>query len=278
MFYKIEKRFTGFDLKLIALILMFLDHIHYIFEFTGKVPILFSQLGRLSGGLFLFTMVEGYYHTSNKKKYFTRIYIMSVFMAIVKYFIQYKGNLIRPDGFYPINGIFQTFAILIVMFKGIDLIREGKKAKGTGLFFLPYLASLTSALILSIIPIHIGEKLFNFITIFLPSPFMVEGGLYVIIGALILYIFRENRKKQALYFFVFEVAWMIILPIKFIENISLRSMFTDYYEWMGAFAIIFMLMYNEEKGRSMKKLFYIFYPAHIYILYLISYIFYNSLV
>ena len=42
----------------------------------------------------------------------------------------------------------------------------------------------------------------------------------------------------------------------------LNLMFTQYYEWMGAFALIFMFLYNGEKGKSMKSLFYIFYPKN----------------
>jgi hypothetical protein len=47
----IRKGLTGFDLKYLALIFMVLDHIHYFFEFTGKVPIWFSWLGRLVANL-----------------------------------------------------------------------------------------------------------------------------------------------------------------------------------------------------------------------------------
>ena len=57
----LKKGLTGFDLKTIALVLMVLDHIHYFFEFTGKVPLVFTWLGRLSAPLFLFCVVEGIY-------------------------------------------------------------------------------------------------------------------------------------------------------------------------------------------------------------------------
>ena len=52
-------------LKWIALGLMVLDHIHYMFAYTGLVPEWFSMLGRLSAPLFLFCLAEGFAHTGN---------------------------------------------------------------------------------------------------------------------------------------------------------------------------------------------------------------------
>lgn len=49
---KTKKNFrglSGLDLKCLAMVLMVLDHLHYFFEFTGRIPLFFSQLGRLSG-------------------------------------------------------------------------------------------------------------------------------------------------------------------------------------------------------------------------------------
>ena len=39
------KGLSGFALKYLAMALMVLDHIEYFFAYTGKVPLLFSQLG-----------------------------------------------------------------------------------------------------------------------------------------------------------------------------------------------------------------------------------------
>lgn len=275
-----KKGLTGFQIKFLALIFMLLDHIHYFFEFTGKVPVAFSWIGRLAGELFLFTMVEGYTHTSNKKKYFKRIYLMSVFMGLVKCLIQIFPKLQRGDGFYPQNGIFSTFVILIIMFRGIDCIREKKLFKGIGLILSPFIASyalifIFQLLILPIMPIETANNIYIIISTFIPSPFLVEGGLYVILTGVILYVFKENKKLQGVFFAIFVLAWMVGIPLIYIRPISLKLMFTDYYEWMAVFAVIFMFLYNGEKGKSMKKLFYIFYPAHIYILYVLSVLLYN---
>ena len=39
-----QKGLSGFALKYLAMALMVLDHIHYFFAFTGKIPVFFSML------------------------------------------------------------------------------------------------------------------------------------------------------------------------------------------------------------------------------------------
>lgn len=268
---EVKKGLTGFQIKLIALVFMLLDHIYYFFEFTGKVPLVFSWIGRLAGGLFLFTMVEGYSHTSNKKKYFSRIYFLSVAMGVLRYFFELIPRLQRGDGFFPMNGILSTFAVLIVMFRGIDYLKEKKILRGLllliVLFIPPYFMLL--------MPSTLQPFMLFLIYTVLPSPMWVEGGLFLIISGLIMYIFRGNRKLQYTLYALFILAWMVGIPLMYLRPISLKMMFIHYYEWMGVFAIIFMCLYNGEKGRAMKKLFYAFYPAHIYILYGLSILLYN---
>lgn len=54
-------------------------------------------------------------------------------------------------------------------------------------------------------------------------------------------------------------------------GMTFSNLFTTNYEWMMIFSIIPIMLYNGERGRGSKYFFYLFYPAHIYILYLISY-------
>ncbi|MFR2158013.1 MAG: TraX family protein [Evtepia gabavorous] len=61
---------TDTALKGIAVVSMVLDHIYYFFGYTGCIPTWCSMVGRLAAPLFLFCLVEGFVHTSNRKKYF----------------------------------------------------------------------------------------------------------------------------------------------------------------------------------------------------------------
>ncbi len=47
----IQKGFSGFSLKIIALVLMTMDHMHEFLASTG-IPIWFNWIGRLSAPLF----------------------------------------------------------------------------------------------------------------------------------------------------------------------------------------------------------------------------------
>ena len=38
---------SGFQLKYIALITMVFDHIHYFFDYTGKIPIWFAMIKKI---------------------------------------------------------------------------------------------------------------------------------------------------------------------------------------------------------------------------------------
>ena len=123
---------TETGLKWIALVTMVMDHIHYFFGFTGMIPEWFSMVGRLGAPLFLFCLVEGFTHTHSRKKYFAKVYILSAAMSALLFLMAFGGILVRPDGFYPGNGMMTTFAVLMVIWQGIDWLGQKKIRPGGG--------------------------------------------------------------------------------------------------------------------------------------------------
>lgn len=102
----------------------------------------------------------------------------------------------------------------------------------------------------------------------------MDGGTLFIIQGVLMYLLRKHRKLQVCVFCALEIVIYIIIPIAFMPGITIKFLFTDAYEWMGIAAAIFMLIYNGERGKGSKKLFYWFYPLHIYGLCALSYIIY----
>ena len=82
--------------------------------------------GAAGSALFLFCLVEGFTHTHSRKKYFAKVYILSAAMSALLFLMAFGGILVRPDGFYPGNGMMTTFAVLMVIWQGIDWLGQKK--------------------------------------------------------------------------------------------------------------------------------------------------------
>lgn len=264
---------SDFALKYLAMVLMILDHIHYFFEFTGKVPILFTWLGRLSAPLFLFCVIQGFTHTHDRKKYFLRIYLLSAAMGTVMFsFFNLASGLVRPDGFYPQNQMLATFAILLVILQGIDWCKQKKWGQGLCFIIFPIILPYLFAFLFQTVT-GTGAFILNLLAFtFLPlHTAIMDGGTFTIIMGIVLYLTNNKPKLQAVCYVITVILIDIVFILTIAPGLTLRSFFFEAYQWMEIFAVIFMLCYNGKKGKGSKKLFYWFYPAHIYVLYFLSF-------
>jgi len=270
MYLSENKGLDATQLKLIAMILMVLDHIYEFFSYTNLIPIWFTWLGRLVFPIFMFTMAEGFYYTKSREKYILRLYIGSALMGIINYLL--VDIFPRPDNFPIINNIFGTFFLTAFYLYFIEKIKENTKLEksitlSVFMMFIPILLSSFPSLITAALynfGISIPYGLYVLFNGVFPSLIFVEGGPFLILLGIIMYYLRHNRIKQVIIYVV--ICLLLFTGGKFdIENLIYIN-----YQWMMGFSAIFMLMYNGNKGKGYKYLFYCFYPAHIYILYILS--------
>lgn len=262
----IKRGITSFQLKLTGIILMVFDHIGEFFSFLGA-PVWFHWLGRLVAPMFLFTSSEGYIHTRNKKKY--------LFRLLVGFWIMNIGNMIVNRYFsigntVVVNNIFGTLFLGVLYMYFIDLFTAGIKEKKTtkimgsvALMLIPVV--LTAVILVAMSQVGDNQSLFNVALILMntvPIPVLVEGGPLFIILAVLFYVFHGKKGMQ--------VASLILIAI-IAYFAGSGNPFTENYQWMMCLASIPIILYNGEKGRGMRNFFYFFYPAHIYILFFISY-------
>lgn len=264
---------TSSDLKWIALGLMVLDHIHYIFGFTGWVPEWFSMLGRLSAPLFLFCLAEGFRHTHDRRRYFAKVYGIHLLMSGLLFLMMYGVLPVRPDGFYPMNGMMTSFVILMVVFQGIDWLGEKRWLPGLTAVVLPLAWPILAGLLMRGVPALQMPLLalgYTLLPMWNSNP---DASISVIATGVLLYAFRRNRRVQAGAFVAGTMVFSFLLPLLLLfqsPEFHWTMMFTTAYEWYGALAVALMLCYNGERGRGPKAFFYAFYPAHVYILYALS--------
>lgn len=170
---------TQNGLKLLALSLMLLDHIHYFFGFTGAIPLLFTWLGRLSAPLFLFCLVEGWAHTHSKKRYFLRIWLLGAAMGAVQYACILLPGLQRADGFFPQNAMLSTFTLILVMLWGADFVRSRKFLRGLLLLAAPIAWPYFAIYLLApLLGKHQGILGLLFYTVLPSTSVILDGSLY----------------------------------------------------------------------------------------------------
>ena len=268
---------SGFQLKYIALIAMVFDHIHYFCDYTGKIPIWFAMIGRLAAPLFLFSVIEGFIHTRNRKKYFLKIYVLAILMGLIQFgFYNFLHPLVRPDGFFPKNMMLSSFAILLVALQGIAWIQEKKYLKGIPTLLFPLMLPwLMLLLYLSGQDKPIFTLFINLLnyTVLPTHTSISDGGTWLLLTGIAMYLCHKNLKKEVLAFVTVSLVWVLMGIV--LSRPSFQDLMFRYIEWMEIFAAPLMLCYNGQRGKGSKYLFYVFYPTHIYLLYALSVLLYR---
>ena len=73
------------------------------------------------------------------------------------------------------------------------------------------------------------------------------------------YYCRNNKRALAIFYTVFLG---IVLALQCLAAFDWEVVASVFFMWL---ALPFLLQYNGKRGRGMKYLFYLYYPAHVYI-------------
>lgn len=221
------------------------------------------MVGRLVFPMFLFTAAESFHYTRNKRKYLQRLLFASWGMTVFTFSLE---QLIPNKNVVLMNNAFSTFFIAGLYMMFWDWFLEGIKTRNATQIiksilccFIPILCAFPLVLVGVLssnenIPFFVIQLLVA-ISMLVPNILAVEGGFGLVLLGVLFYIFRKNRIMQILVLLILSV-------LIYIAGNNIQSI-------MGLSAIP-ILLYNGKRGYGMKNFFYIFYPAHIGILYIIS--------
>ncbi len=238
------KCLTSNNLKMIAIVTMFCDHLYK--------SILISQpwltyVGRLAFPIFAFLIAEGYDRTKDFKGYIKRLFIYAL-ISEIPYNLMF-GSPIYLGG---ANVLF-TFLIALLVIRAID--QSWKKNKFLGIF-------------IGIVTIIAGFLVSSIIF----TDYYGPGFLMVVC----FWIFSKIK-----FGWIFQTLSLIYINWKLIAGECFTLMIAGHELWIPyqAIAILSMLpilMYNGELGKggkTFKNFAYIFYPAHMAILAILMMIF-----
>lgn len=234
---------TRNTLKIIACVTMLIDHIGVI---LFPDILILRLIGRTAMPLFAFFIGEGCIHTRNRKKYFLQLFILGLICQcayIAESLITKSGN-----GLYL--NILLTFSCSVILcccllnFLEAREKNENKKAIISGALFLVLSAMIY---LISTLPSKIGIPLtfdYGFGGIILP----------------IFVLFSKDKKGKLLSFSL----GLILMVFTLNYSNSLLSL-------CSFIPLILLFFYNGKNGKTaLKWSFYLFYPLHLAILYLIS--------
>lgn len=226
------KKLSSFILKIIAIITMLLDHIYTYIGGTGiDIPIWFGYLGKIAAPIFFYLIVEGFFHTRNRKKYLFRLASFGVVMVCI--------DKILGIG----NNIFLSLSLAVVL-----------------MMFLEKIKDINANKIVMIIGAIVTSSLFLF----------TEASIYGLVMVIIFYLFRNKKVIMSILYGIFSLS-PVLMAIG--TGNMYEQLFLFDYQWMMIFALPFILMYNGRlglKNKFTKWMFYIFYPAHLILIVLLT--------
>lgn len=221
---------TNNQLKIIAMVSMALDHIGLLF--FPDVAI-FRILGRIAFPIFAYMIAEGCRYTKNRAKYLGMIAGMGFVFQIV-YFVAMQSLY---------QGILVTFSLAIIAIYSIDGIVKSKKIWGR----LAALAGLAFVAAFVVILPHVLSG----------TDFDIDYGVWGILLPILVYFMPSRAWKfvgVSLLLLARAIYYTVVVPIPL--------------QWWSLLTIPLLALYNGERGKAkMKYVFYIFYPAHLVILY-----------
>lgn len=220
------------QIKLIAIIAMTIDHFTWL-VFPGCQKIWWVMglhvIGRLTAPIMWFFIAEGFHYTKSVKKYISRLF---VFAVISHFAYNFAGGI----PFIP-NGIFNMTSVMWSLAWSVVLIV---------IFTTEYSAQWAKTVLTILICL-----------ITFPSDWSTIAAMCPVF----LYLHRDSFKKQAFTILIWTAMYSTVYFIFMDKPYGILQMCT-------MLSVPILKQYNGERGRwkGMKWFFYIYYPAHLFVI------------
>ena len=219
---------SGAWLKLIAILLMLIDHVNKALIYPNlvsndgvltTVSNIFDIIGRIAFPLFCFLLVEGFFKTRCRKKYLLNLLIFGVISEV-------PFDMFTTASFFNMNwnNVMFTLAFVLITIWIIDILKKRMQKLPKTLW---YFASFIIVIIMCIAAMYLSLD------------------------------YEHHAILIGYFFYLFHDVPLLAIPFGY------ASMYTQPWALLG-FGLT--LTYNGKRGKQNKMLNYWFYPAHLLIL------------
>lgn len=287
-----KKKFglNTFHLKIIACILMTLDHIALLFV-NGSDPdqyvlyYVLRAIGKLSFPLFAFLAVEGAYHTKDIVKYLLRLLVFAIVLDLFGYGVSFVSYLNNPDAFLKVSENPLIGNAFMDMFLGVLTVYLLKKKNAYSLLaILPIAYAFLSRLwinndwgylfktdwgafsIVLFVFYFLAKEIADYYVSYKARDLGMDINIYRE-----MYGLKFQKALEAIALVTTELIFYLIFRFDN-TNFLLPTEFVPIGTY-SSLAFVFFVFYNGEKGYSSRKIqygFYLYYPVHLIILAVIS--------
>lgn len=290
-----EKRprgLTAFQIKVIALVSMTLDHIG---AFAFNIPVaaryegLLRTIGRLAAPLFLFLLVQSIRHTRSKPRFVLRLYLAGMGVEL---FVTAMNLCFGEVFFYftPGNIIFTFFytALYVLLLERMSAAWGDRDIRTLAIFagllvlsLIPTALARADVLYYAVIPpdasLRVRFLISSIWNSLLPSFGGIDYGIGFSLLGVIMY-FAGTKNRQCLVFAAFCLlciagALTVHTSLYDLRSLGVFTDFLDLFQCQMIAALPVMLLYNGQPGKKCKWFFYGYYPLHREAIYLISNLF-----
>ncbi len=224
---------NGFILKMIAIITMLIDHIGAV---LFPYQMVFRYIGRIAFPIFVFLIVEGFFHTRNIHKYELRLLLFAA-ISEIPFDLAFNGAVLE----FSSQNVFFTLFLGLLM---LDLMKQAKNK-----MYWEILILVAFVLIAELLQTD------------------YSGG-----GVLLIWWFYQFRNRPLVkfiglgavswIFFGLIECWSLLAVVPILLYNGERGFHGESGLYSGAA--------NSSGAVLLKYLFYIFYPAHLLILHFID--------
>lgn len=203
---------------------------HVGLQLLPQLPVL-RIIGRLAFPIFAYMIAEGCRYTRDRKRYLLTLSIMALAYQLV--YLVAMGSLYQ--------GIFVTFSLSVAVILALDTARKQRTAPAV-LIAVGVLAAVMFVCVPLPRILHMTD-------------FAIDYDIWGVLLPVAVY-FAPNR--------VWRLA--AAAPVMVVLCLSWGG-----YQWWSLLALLPLACYNGKRGRyRMKNLFYIYYPAHLAVIYLLD--------